>query len=75
MNISKLRDLILDINEINETRNPWAIARKMVDAIKTNEIDSREFELLTGTLYQTCGREKIHIPNQVCQLLEFYIKP
>jgi hypothetical protein len=70
-----LRDLILDINEIDENRNPFSIARKMVIAIKNNEIDSRQFELLTGTFYQTCGREKIHIPNQVCQLLENFIKP
>jgi hypothetical protein len=75
MKNSTLRELLLDISEIDETRNPFSIARKMVAAIKTNEIDPRQFELLTGTFYQTCGREKIHIPNQVCQLLEFYIKP
>ena len=64
----KVRELILDIAEVDETRNPFAIALKMVKALHNKEISLEDFELLSGELQFWCVRFKIETSNEICSL-------
>jgi hypothetical protein len=61
MKNSAHRDLILDISEIEPTTNVFTIIKKMMFALKNNEITSNQYELLLGTLVMQCRRNKINI--------------
>jgi hypothetical protein len=65
---STLRNLILDISEIDETQNPFAIALKMANALRNNEITSEQYDLLSGNLFLNCKRYNIETSNEICSL-------
>lgn len=65
---STLRNLMLDISEIDETRNPFEIALKLVKALNNNEITSTQYDLLCGNLQINCERYKISTKNEICSL-------
>ena len=62
------RNFILEISEINESTNVFAIAYNMMKALKNGEITDREYELLSGNLQLECLRQKIPTSNKICSL-------
>ena len=68
MKNSTLRNLMLDISEMDETSNPFTIALKMMNALKNEEITSNQYELLAGDLQTECNRYKIETSNEICSL-------
>lgn len=65
---SILRNLIFDISEIDETRNPFSIALNMAIALRNNEITSEEYTLLLCDLFLNCKRYNIETSNEICSL-------
>lgn len=68
MKNSTLRNLMLDISEIDETTNPFEIALKMMNALENGEITSNQYLLLAGDLQTECNRYKIETSNNICSL-------
>lgn len=72
MKNSTLRELMLQISEIDETRNPFGIALQMMYALKNDEITSKQYDLLAGSLEIECARYGIptshKLNNEVCSL-------
>lgn len=68
MKNSTLRNLMLDISEIDETTNPFEIALKMMNALENGEITSNQYLLLAGDLQTECNRYKIETSNEICSL-------
>ena len=62
------RNFMLEISEINESTNVFAIAYNMMKALKNGEITNREFELLSGNLQLECLRQKLSTSNEICSL-------
>ena len=67
--MNTLRELMLQISEIDETRNPFNIALQMMIALRDNEITSNQYDLLAGDLKINCLRYNIELSNEVCKLL------
>ena len=66
--MNTLRELMLQISEIDETRNPFNIALQMMIALKNNEITSNQYDLLAGDLQINCLRYNIQTSNEICKL-------
>ena len=66
--MNTLRELMLQISEIDETRNPFNIALEMMIALKNNEITSNQYDLLAGDLQINCLRYNIQTSNEICKL-------
>jgi len=62
------RTFILEISEIDETTNVFAIAYNMMKALKNGEITDRQFELLCGELKLECLRQNLSTSNEICSL-------
>jgi hypothetical protein len=62
------RNFMLEISEINETTNVFAIAYNMMKALKNGEITNRQFELLSGDLQLECLRQNLPTSNEICSL-------
>ena len=65
---STLRNLIFDISEIDETRNAFAIALKMMHALRDDQITSEQYNLLAGDLFLNCKKYGIETSNEICSL-------
>lgn len=65
---STKREILFMISEIEETRNPFAIALKLVLSLKDDKITSNQYELLTGELFYQCERLGILTENEICSL-------
>lgn len=63
-----IRDLMLQVDEVAETKNPFAVAKNIMDALSHDLITLKEFELLTGTLQINCIRYKISTENEFVSL-------
>lgn len=68
MKNSTLRDLMLQISEIDETKNPFNIALQMMEALKNDEITSNQYDLLAGDLQMACLRYHYDTSNEICSL-------
>lgn len=68
MNKQTLRNLMLEISEIDETRNPFKVAYNIMIALKYGEITSDQYTLLTGELQFNCIRYGIETKNEICSL-------
>jgi hypothetical protein len=66
--ITTHRELILQISEINETKNAFKIALNLMLALKNNEITSNEYDLLCGELFYKCNKYNIETCNEICSL-------
>jgi phosphoribosyl-dephospho-CoA transferase len=55
------RELILDISEITSNSNVFSIALKMMEALKNDEITSKQFTMLTNELQYECSKNNIEI--------------
>jgi len=62
------RNFMLEISEINENTNVFAIAYNMMKALKNGEITNRQFELLCGDLQLECLRQNLSTSNEICSL-------
>ena len=62
------RNFMLEISEINESTNVFAIAYNMMKALKNGEITNRQFELLSGDLQLECLRQNLATSNEICSL-------
>jgi hypothetical protein len=63
------RNFMLEISEINENTNVFAIAYNMMKALKNGEITNKQFELLCGDLQLECLRQNLPTSNEICSLL------
>ncbi len=63
-----IRELMLQVSEVSETKNPFAVAKNMMDALNKNQITSKEFELLSGTLHINCSKYNISTENEIVSL-------
>jgi hypothetical protein len=63
-----IRELMLQVSEVSETKNPFAVAKNMMIALNENQITSEQFELLTGTLEMNCRRCNIATENEIISL-------
>jgi hypothetical protein len=63
-----VRELMFLVSEIDETRNPFAIAIKIMKALKTEAITPNQYDLLCGDLKRNCDREKISYQDAICSL-------
>lgn len=68
MKNSTLRNLMLDISEMDETSNPLEIVVKMKNALQNGEITFNQYLLLAGDLQTECNRYKIETSNNICSL-------
>ena len=68
MKNSILRDLMLQISEIDETQNAFSIAYQIMYALQQNEITNNQYELLIGDLKMNCFRYNLSTSNQICSL-------
>lgn len=68
MTTSTLRELMFQISEIDETKNPFRIALNMTIALKNNQISNEQFELLAGDLFKACKIYNIETSNEICSL-------
>lgn len=68
MKNSTLRELMLQISEMDETSNPFTIALKMMNALQNGEITSKQYLLLAGDLQIECERYRIETSNNICSL-------
>ena len=62
------RELILDISEIDENSNAFAIALKMAKALNKGEITSTQYESLSKQLFYECKRNNVNTSNEICSL-------
>ena len=62
------RELILDISEINETKNPFFIAQKLMVALRDGKINIKDYELLSNELFLECKRNNIETSCEICSL-------
>jgi hypothetical protein len=53
------RNLMLDLMEVGETLTPYTYALRMMEALKSNQIDNYDFEWLTYNFEMYCRTEKI----------------
>lgn len=63
-----IRELMLQVSEVEETKNPFAVVKNMMTALNNNEITSEQFELLGGTLQMNCRRYNIPTENEIISL-------
>jgi hypothetical protein len=63
-----LRDLMLQIEEIDETQNAFSIAYQIMFALQNDEITNNQYELLIGDLKMNCQRYKLPTANEICSL-------
>lgn len=68
MKNSTHRDFILEISEIDETRNPFEIALKLANALRVRSITFDQFQNLWKELKFECQRNGISAKNDVCSL-------
>ena len=66
--ITKKREILLMISELEETKNPFAIALELALALKNNEIDFKHYEFLSNELFYECKRSGISTRNEICSL-------
>ena len=57
--IKTLRNLMLDLYEVGETLTPYVYALNLMEALKQDQIDSDQFQLLSGSFELYCKKEKI----------------
>lgn len=62
------REILLDISEIEESRNPFAIAFKMMKGLSEGKLKSSEYENLSKELEHECKKNDILTENKVCSL-------
>jgi hypothetical protein len=62
------RNFMLEISEINESTNVFAIAYNMMKALKNGEITNTQFKLLSGDLQLECLRQNLPTSNEICSL-------
>jgi len=62
------RNFILEISEIDENTNVFAIAYNMMKALKNDEKTNRQFDFLCGELQLECLRLNIQTSNEICSL-------
>jgi hypothetical protein len=53
------RNLMLDLMEVGETLTPYTYALRMMEALKSNQIDNHEFDWLIYNFEMYCRTEKI----------------
>lgn len=68
MKNSTLRELMFQISEIDETKNPFEIVLQMMNALRESEITFEQFKLLFGNLKMECQRYNISTSNEICSL-------
>jgi hypothetical protein len=68
MKNSTLRELMFQISEIDETRNPFEIVLQMMNALRESKITFEQFKLLFGNLEIECQRYNIPTSNEICSL-------
>ena len=59
-----IRDLMLQVDEVAVTEKPFAVTRKMMDALDAGQITQKEFDLLSGTLYMVCKKNNIETSSE-----------
>lgn len=68
MKNSEVRELMLQIADIDENSNPFSIARNLMQALKNDQITASQYEMLVNDFQRECKYYKLQTRNEICSL-------
>ena len=68
MKNSTVRELMLQIAEIDENTNAFSFAKNLMCALKNDEITASQYEMLSNDFYRECKRFNVVTSNEICSL-------
>lgn len=68
MKSSTVRELMLQIAEIDENSNPFSIARNLMQALGNDEITASQYEMLVNDFQRECKYYNLETRNEICSL-------
>lgn len=68
MKNSQVRELMLQIAEIDQNSNPFSIAKNLVQALGNDQITASQYEMLVNDFQRECKYFKLETRNEICSL-------
>jgi len=59
------RDILLDINELGDTQNPFSISLKMMKGLREGKITNKQYENLSSQLKYECQKEGVSTKSEI----------
>lgn len=68
MKNSQVRELMLQIAEIDQNSNPFSIAKNLIQALGNDQITASQYEMLVNDFQRECKYFKLETRNEICSL-------